>query len=144
MRNFLKLNLCWKNHITFFSYGVQKVQKDAQKIIFSSKVAKFTAKIWMDLIMIFYIDSFFCATLSFWDIVNFSYDCVHIVQVFFVFKNYVFELRSILCFQCLTMPRLSVAGFAKYAVDANLFRLGSSLLKKEPYANLIQKLTSSG
>ena len=42
--------------------GVQKVQKHAQNIKFSSKVARFAGKIWIDLIIIFYIDSFICAT----------------------------------------------------------------------------------
>ena len=63
--------------------GVQKVQKGAQKIKFSSKVAKFAGNIRIDMIMIFYIDSFFCATLSFLDIVNFSNYCVQILQAFY-------------------------------------------------------------
>ena len=52
-----------ENHIRdFFSFqviGVQKVQKDAQKIEFSSEVVKFAGKIRIDMIIIFNIYSFF-------------------------------------------------------------------------------------
>ena len=43
----------------FWAMGVQKVQKDAQKIEFSSEVVKFAGKIRIDLIIIFNIYSFF-------------------------------------------------------------------------------------
>ena len=73
-------------------------------------------------------------------------DFVHNFQVFWVIflgqtKNklnpwdfcmwfLVFELCSILYFAVVnSSKRLSVAGFAKYAVDANLFQLGSSIQK---------------
>ena len=43
----------------------QKVQKDGQKIKFSSKVTKFAGKIGIDLTLIFSINDFCCAILSF-------------------------------------------------------------------------------
>ena len=63
----------------FWVTGVHRFEKDAQKITFSSEVAKFAGKIRIDLIMIFYINQFFWVTHSFWDIINFSNDCVHIL-----------------------------------------------------------------
>ena len=60
--------------------GVQNVQKDMQKNKFSSKMAKFTGKIQIDISMIFYFHSFFL-----YDKVNFSNNCVKCVHIFQVF-----------------------------------------------------------
>ena len=68
----------------FQDRGVQKRRYGRRKMKFSSKVAKFSEKIRTDLITNFNINSFFCVTLSFWDIVNFSNYCVQIFQVFFL------------------------------------------------------------
>ena len=58
--------LCWNvrkiisSHINiisrFWAIGVQKIQKNAQKIEYSAKVAKFAGKIRIDLTMILYIN----------------------------------------------------------------------------------------
>ena len=45
--------------------GVQKVQKDARKNKKNSKVAKFAGKIGIDVTIIFCINDFLCAILSF-------------------------------------------------------------------------------
>ena len=58
--------------------------------------------------------------------------------IFFV-RFLVFELWSILYFTVVSVQWLSVAGFAKYAVDANLFLLGSSTLKHAAYKNYMKK-----
>ena len=57
-----------KSCVRFFRFlviGVLNVQKDAQKIKFSSKVVKFTGKIRTHLTIIFGINHTFCAILSF-------------------------------------------------------------------------------
>ena len=56
---------------------VQKVQKHAQKIKFSSKVAKFAGTIGIDLTIIFCMNDFFCVILSFWDMIDFKNFVMH-------------------------------------------------------------------
>ena len=62
--------------------GVQKIQKDEEKIKFPLKVTKFAGKIRIDLRIHFYINSFFYAALRFSDIVNFNIDCIHSYKCF--------------------------------------------------------------
>ena len=53
--------------------GVQNVQKDAQKITFSSKVAQFAGRIAIDLKIIFRVNDIFCTILSFRDLIDFVF-----------------------------------------------------------------------
>ena len=54
-----------------FATGVQKGRFGCPKIQLSLKVAKFAKQIGIDLALIFCMNDFFCAILSFWDIVIF-------------------------------------------------------------------------
>ena len=56
-----------KFHIAFRRMDFQKERFGHPKIQFSSKVAKFAGKIAIDLTLIFCMNDFFCAILSFWD-----------------------------------------------------------------------------
>ena len=58
---------------SFQVMGVQKGRFGRPKVKFSLKLAKFTGKIGIDQKIIFCIDDFFCAILSFRDMIDFVF-----------------------------------------------------------------------
>ena len=68
-----KLYLRFFRYLVFELLASKRLTKDSQKIRFSSNVAKFTGKIRIDLTMIFRTDDFFCAILSFCDMIDFVF-----------------------------------------------------------------------
>ena len=72
---------------SFWVIGAKEVTRDAQKKIFKSGQIYKNDRDWSDNDFFFISIVFFCATLSFWDIVNFSNDCVNIFQVFLPTKK---------------------------------------------------------
>ena len=82
MRNVLKLKMCWIYHITSYRVFELRASKRSKKM---RKKLNFLQKWKKDLDWSdndFLHPYFFCATLSFWDIVNFNNDCVPIFQLF--------------------------------------------------------------
>ena len=133
----------------------------------NSKVDKFTGIIRIDMTMTFYINSFFFVRLLVFEmyrILVITWKKKHFSSVFKRFFKLFFQSQKIPNFLigdfAYTSFLLCDSKFVSYEwfcilqrltvwlcepdSDANQFRLGSSLLKKKTYANLIQTLTSSG